>query len=339
MHSVIIFLLSYTRFFALSGGGDIVVRNPFSLIRMDGEGAKIEMSLYGARSRERWGILTYDRYDNTVGDMGIYGRTSLYSNMPSFIASYAKKNFAVSLAYIPLLNYDYRYEKNLKDANYLPSNNYDIKRSGGFNLIGVGAEGRYRRFYGGAYISHGKGKIEETDIYPDTTIVTSLDLKGFIPYDYLGAQLDNIGFTVGFNPEVKLASTPLPAYPISIYANLYLFRASPLMDRATFEFIYRFYEKAGYLTDGYTVLAGLEHTSFNNFFFNVKAGVEKTYLQEDTYIPVYQITFGQQFQGIKVFGGLEYQTVKYSRHDSQSGEYADVSESTLRFRLGVDIMP
>ncbi len=339
MHSIVILLFAYTRFFALSGGGDMVVRNPISLIRVDGEGAKVEMSLYGARSRERWGILTYDKYNNSVGDMGIYGRTSLYSNMPSFIASYAKKNFAVSLGYIPILNYDYRYEKNLKDANYLPSNNYDIKRSGGLSLLGIGGEGRYKRFYLGAYISYGKGKIEETDAYPDTTIVGSEDLKGFIPYAYIGASLDNVSLLLGFNPRVTLSSNTYPAYPMSVYVNLGLFRATPLMDKATFEFIYRFYEKAGYLADGFTILAGLEHTAFNNFFFNVKAGVEKTYLQESTYIPVYQIAFGQEFQGMKVFAGMEYQTVKYSRHDSQSDEYAEVSENTLRFRLGVSIKP
>ncbi len=339
MHNILILLFSYTRFFALSGGGDVVVRNPFSLTRVDGEGVKMEMSLYGARSRERWGILTYDRYDNTVGDMSIYGRTSLYSNMPSFIAAYARKNFAVSVAYIPLLNYDYRYEKNLKDANYLPSNNYDIKRSGGISLLGIGGEGRYRKFYVGAFVSYGKGEIRQTDKYPDTTIVTALSLKGFIPYVYIGGGLENVSFSVGFNPEVKFTSNPLPAYPMSIYVNINLFRASPLMDRATFDFIYRFYEKAGYLTDGFTLLAGLEHTAFNNFFFNVKAGVEKTYVEEATYIPIYQITFGQKFQGIKVAGGLEYQIVKYSRRDAQSGEYASVSENTLKFKFGVSILP
>ncbi len=339
MHNIIMLLLAYTRFFALSGGGDMVVRNPFMFARMDGEGSKIEMSLYGARSRERWGILTYDSYDNTVGDMSIYTRTSLYSNMPSFMAGYAKKNFAVSLAYIPLLNYDYRYEKNLKDANYLPSNNYDIKKTGGLSLLGIDAEGRFKQFYGGAYISYGRGNIEETDVYPDTTTSSTVTLKGFIPYAYLGTNLNNISLTLGFNPKVSLASTPLPVYPMSVYVNLALFRASPLMDRATFEFIYRFYEKAGYLTDGFTVLAGLEHTAFNNFFFDAKAGIEKTYLQADTYLPVYQITFGQSFQGMKVFAGLEYQNVKYSRHDSQSDENADVTENSLRFRLGLSIKP
>ncbi len=339
MNSIALLLFAYTRFFALQGGGDMVVRNPFSLLRIQGEGAKIEMSLYGARNRERWGILTYDRYDNTVGDMGIYTKTLLYSNMPSFIVSYAKKDFAVSLGYLPLLNFDYKYEANLKDANYLPSSNYNITRTGGFSLIGVGAEGRFSRFYGGTYIAYGKGRIDQTEFYPDTTINEVWNLKGFIPYAYVGGTLENVELTLGFNPRVALTQDPLPVYPMSIYTTLALFRPSPLMDRATFEFIYRFYEKAGYLTDGFTVLAGLEHTSYNDFYFALKAGIEKTYLEEDTYIPVYQVTFGQRFGGMKVFGGLEYQTVKYSRYDSASGEYASVSENTLRFRAGLEIKP
>ncbi len=339
MNSIVVLLLAYTRFFALQGGGDMVIRNPYSLLRIQGEGAKIEMSLYGARNRERWGILIYDRYDNTVGDMGIYTKTLLYSNMPSFIVSYAKRNFAVSLAYLPLLNFDYKYKANLKDANYLPSNNYDINRAGGLSLLGVGAEGRFRKFYGGTYIGYGKGKIEQTEFYSDTTINWILNLKGFIPYVYLGTTLSNIELTFGFNPRVSLSSNPLPVYPMSIYTSFALFRPSPLMDRATFEFIYRFYEKAGYLTDGFTVLTGLEHTAYNDFFFALKAGIEKTYLQQDTYIPVYQIVFGQSFAGIKISGGLEYQNVKYSRHDSDTGEYAGVSENTLRFNVGLKIKP
>ena len=339
MNSIVLLLLAYTRFFALQGGGDMVIRNPFSLLRIQGEGAKIEMALYGARNRERWGILTYDRYDNTVGDMGIYTKTLLYSNMPSFIVSYAKKNFAVSLGYLPLLNFDYKYESNLKDANYLPSNNYDINRTGGLSLLGVGAEGRFKRFYGGTYFAYGKGRIEQTEFYSDTIINWILDLKGFIPYAYMGATLDNVELMLGFNPRVSLSSNPLPVYPMSVYTSLALFRPSPLMDRATFEFIYRFYEKAGYLTDGFTVLAGLEHTSYNNFFFTLKAGIEKTYLEQDTYVPVYKVSFGQTFAGMKIFGALEYQNVKYSRYDSASGEYANVTENTLRFNVGLQIKP
>ena len=184
-----------------------------------------------------------------------------------------------------------------------------------------------------------KGKIEQTEFYSDTTINWILNLKGFIPYVYLGTTLSNIELTFGFNPRVSLSSNPLPVYPMSIYTSFALFRPSPLMDRATFEFIYRFYEKAGYLTDGFTVLTGLEHTAYNDFFFALKAGIEKTYLQQDTYIPVYQIVFGQSFAGIKISGGLEYQNVKYSRHDSDTGEYAGVSENTLRFNVGLKIKP
>lgn len=339
LSSMALLLLSYTRFFALQGGGDIVVRNPFSLLRIQGEGSKVEMIFYGSRSRERWGILTYDRYDNTVGDMGIYTNTILYSNMPSLIVTYAKEFFSLSLGYIPLLNYDYRYEMNLKDANYLPSNDYDIKRTGGFNLLGIGVEGKLSKFVGGAYISYGKGKFEQTEFYSDTTIYFSQKLKGFIPYVYMGGTLGYVSFTLGFNPSVSLSSNPFPVYPMSIYTQVELFRPSPLMDKASFEFIYRFYEKAGYLTDGFTVLAGLEHTAYNNFFFSVKAGIEKAYLEEDIYIPVYLVSFGQSFGGIKIFSGLEYQNVGYSRYDSATREFAKVSENTLRFNIGLQLTP
>ena len=339
MSNIVILLLSYTRFLALGGGGDMVVRNPFALLRIEGEGTKIAMSFYGARNRERWGILTFDQYNNTVGDMGIYTKTLMYSNMPSFIASYAKHSFAVSLGYIPLLNFDYKYQSNLKDANYLPSNNYDINRTGSFNLFGAGAEGRYSMFYVGTYVGYGKGRVEQTSTYKDTTINSIEDLKGFIPYFYTGTGLENVGVYIGFNPRVSLSSTPFPVYPMSIYTNLTLFRPSPLMDKVTFDFIYRFYKKAGYMTDGFTILWGLEHTSFNDFFFALKAGIQKTYKEEDTYIPIYSITLGQSFSGMKVFGELEYQNVKYSRYDAASHDVASVSENTLRFNVGLMIKP
>ncbi len=322
----VLLLLGYTRLFTVMGGGDYIYKTPVSLFNAE-SGVNFYAGFNANITRENWTILTYDKYDNTVGAMGIYGDVEHYINYPDLRITYKRQSMSFALSYLTYLDFHYTYDVNKKDMNYITTSTTSDDQNGQLKLLGVSVGYEYRNFKGGISLNYGLGKN-------DFGTATVYKFNGIVPFLMLGYAEHTFGLTATYNPKSSLKNDVEYDLAQAIYINGYLFKPSALEDKVNLSFFYKFMNQTSpFFKKQFGTSLSLSHTFFNNLSLEIGGGVESAYQRSDIFIPSYYLNLKQPVQQKGLFSfSVNYRPTSYGV--IFDGESVQDRESSILVKTG-----